>query len=39
MKIKTNNYTRRLRYTRETLPKLKMQKTEHNKTQNRHENY
>ena len=36
MKIKTNKYTRRLIYTRETLLKLKRQKTEHDRAQNRH---
>ena len=39
MKIKTNKYTRRQTNTRETLLKLKIQKTEHDKGQNRHENY
>ena len=36
---KTNKYTRRQTNTRETLLKLKIQKTEHDKGQNRHENY
>ena len=33
MKIKTNKYTRRLTYTRNTLPKVKIKKIEHDRAQ------
>ena len=33
MKIKTNKYTRRLTYTRNTLPKVKIKKIEHGRAQ------
>ena len=36
---KTNKYTHRLTYTRETLSKLKIQKPEHDRTQNGHKHY
>ena len=39
MKIKTNKYTRRLTYTREKLSKLKIQKPEHDRTQNGYKHY